>query len=257
MDEGSQDGRALEVLSSPWFRLAAFVALVVAVSVLFLTVGGPGQDSIERVVREAGVLAPVAYVALYAVLTVLLFPGAIITAAGGALFGSVQGTLLTVVGATLGATGAFAVGRRLGREQVERIAGKRVGRLDAWMEEHGFLAVLYTRLIPVVPFNILNYAAGIAGLRLRDYVIATAIGIVPGTFAYAELGHSLTSCVAGDACDLTSPAFLTAVGLIVFFVLAGPFVNRWLRARGAGPPEVEDVEVADGENGSRTEETTS
>lgn len=247
MEEGSHDQRALSgALASPWLRLGAFLVVVVGLFTLFLVVGGPDRASIERLVRDAGVLAPAAYVALYAMLTVLLFPGAIITAAGGALFGAVEGTILTVVGATIGATGAFLVGQWLGREQVERIAGKEIGRLDDWMERHGFLAILYTRLIPVVPFNVLNYAAGIAGLRVRDYVIATAVGIVPGTFAYAELGHSLTGCLTGVGCDLTSPAFLTAVGLIIFFIAIGPLVNRWLRARGKGPPEVEDVDTDPG-----------
>lgn len=242
MGAGSPEERAVAgVLASPALRLGVLVMLVVGLSAMFITVGGPDQAAIERFVRGSGALAPVAYVVAYAVLTVLLFPGAIITAAGGALFGSFHGTVLTVIGATIGATGAFIVGRRLGRDQVERIAGKRVTRLDDWMREHGFVAVLYTRLIPVVPFNVLNYAAGIAGLRVRDYVAATAVGIVPGTFAYAELGHSLTGCVAGDRCDLTSPAFLTAVGLIVFFIAAGPFVNRWMRARGKGPPDVEEI----------------
>lgn len=262
MGAGSHDERAVAgMLASPWVRLGVLTGLVVGAVILFLTVGGPDQASIERFVRDAGIGAPVVYVLVYAVLTVALFPGAVITAAGGALFGSVQGTVLTVVGATIGATGAFLVGRWLGREQVERIAGRGVVRLDDWMQQHGFLAILYTRLIPVVPFNVLNYAAGIAGLRLRDYVIATAVGIVPGTFAYAELGHSLTGCVAGgDACDLTSPAFLVAVALIVFFVVAGPFINRWMRRRGAGPPDVEeagDAEDATADICSRSERATS
>lgn len=238
-----------EVLASPWLRLGALAALVIGGSVAVVALGGPDQDSIQRFVRDAGPAAPVVYVAAYAVLTVLLFPGAVITAAGGALFGSLHGTLLTVVGATIGATGAFLAGRWLGREQVERLAGRRVGRLDEWLERHGFLAILYTRLVPVVPFNVLNYAAGITGLPTRDYVVATAVGIVPGTFAYAELGHSLTGCVAGDACDLTSPAFLTAIGLIAFLIVAGPFVNRWLRARGKGPPQVEGVDARSGSEG--------
>lgn len=253
MEAGSDGEHAVVgVLASPWVRLGALALLVVGGFLVFASVGGPDQAGIERFVRDAGIAAPVVYVVLYVMLTVVLFPGAVITAAGGALFGSVQGTVLTVVGATIGATGAFLVGRWLGREQVERLAGESVGRLDDWMHEHGFLAVLYTRLIPVVPFNVLNYAAGIAGLRVRDYVIATAVGIVPGTFAYAELGHSLTGCVAGERCDLTSPAFLTAVGLIVFFVAVGPFVNRWLRARGEGPPELED----DDRHSGSSEETT-
>lgn len=98
---------------------------------------------------------PIVYVAMYALLTVLLFPGTLITAAGGALFGAALATPLTVVGATIGATAAFLIGRRLGRDQVEQIAGRRIGAADRWLSRRGLLAVLYLRLFPIVPFNAL------------------------------------------------------------------------------------------------------
>ncbi|MBA3422838.1 MAG: TVP38/TMEM64 family protein [Thermoleophilaceae bacterium] len=217
----------------PQLRLALFAAVLVAASAGVILIGGPGPRAVGRVVEEGGIAGPLVYVALYAVLTVLLFPGALITAAGGALFGPVLATLLTVVGATLGATAAFAIGRRLGREQVERIAGRRTDAVDRWLERRGFLAVLYLRLIPLVPFNALNYAAGVTGVRRRDYVLGTALGIVPGAFAYAALGGSLD--------DPLSPAFLAAVGLVVALAVAGPLVDRLRRrradARQSAPPE--------------------
>lgn len=195
-------------------------------------VAGIGRGDLEEIVNEAGVAGPLLFVALYAVLTVLLFPGAVMTAAGGVLFGVAVGTALAVVGATVGASAAFLVGRRLGRKQVEEIAGKRIGGLDRWLERRGLVAVLYVRLIPVIPFNALNYAAGVTGVRARDYVIGTAVGIVPGTFAYAALGGSLD--------DPLSPAFIGALVLVIVLAVGVPFVNRRLRARGKGAPEPDD-----------------
>ncbi|MDQ3319938.1 MAG: TVP38/TMEM64 family protein [Actinomycetota bacterium] len=225
---GGPRGALASMLASPRLRLALFAAVLVAASAGVILIGGPSPRTVARVVDEGGLAGPLVYVALYAVLTVLLFPGALITAAGGALFGPVLATALTVVGATLGATAAFAIGRRLGREQVERIAGPRTGAVDRWLERRGFLAVLYLRLIPLVPFNALNYAAGVTGVRRRDYVLGTALGIVPGAFAYAALGGSLD--------DPLSPAFLGAVGLVIALAVAGPLVDRLRRRRANARP---------------------
>jgi len=134
-------------------------------------------------------------------------------------------------GATAGATAAFLIGRRLGRDDLQAIAGRHLGRLDSLLERQGFLAVLYLRLIPVVPFNALNYAAGVTGVRLRDYVAATAIGIIPGTYAYAALGSTIDRP--------SSPQFWAAVALLVVLAVGAPLVGRWLsrrRARASGAP---------------------
>ncbi|CAN5500332.1 TVP38/TMEM64 family protein [soil metagenome] len=217
------------LLTSPRARLATLAAVLVGVSAaLILTGGGLSQQRVENWVGDPSAGGAILYPLLYAGLTVLLFPGAVITAAGGALFGALLGTALTLVGATVGATIAFLIGRRLGRAQVERIAGKRIGALDAWLERWGLVAVLYVRLVPLFPFNAVNYAAGATALRTRDYVIGTAIGIVPGTFAYAALGSSLD--------DPTSPEFLAALGLVVVLAVLAPFVNRRLRAAGRDVP---------------------
>ncbi len=217
------------LLESPRARLALLALLLIGLSgALIVTGGGLSQDRVEEWIGDPSPGSALLYTLLYVGLTVLLFPGAVITAAGGALFGAVLGTLLTLVGATLGATASFLIGRRLGRAQVERIAGRRIGAIDSWLERRGLLAVLYVRLVPLFPFNALNYAAGVSALKLRDYVLGTAIGIVPGTFAFAALGSSLD--------DPVSPEFLGAVGLVVVLAVLAPFLNRRLSAQGEDVP---------------------
>ncbi len=217
------------LLRSPRTRLVLLGVLVAAGSAAALLLGGPSQGGIEQTVDDAGAVAPLAFVALYVVLTVLCFPGAVVTAAGGVFFGTALGTLLAVAGATLGATAAFFVSRRLGRAEVERIAGRRISALDRWLVRRGFLAVLYVRLIPVLPFNALNYAAGVTAVKTRDYVLGTAVGIVPGAFAYAALGSSLG--------DPLSPEFIAAVALIVVLAVGAPLAERFVRGRGTAPGE--------------------
>ncbi len=175
---------------SPRVRLLLILTLLACISVWLLVAGGPTSADIHRIVHRAGWLAPVVFVMIYVGLTVLLFPAVVATLAGGALFGVVAGSLITLIAAVLGATIAFAIGRRLGQADVQRLVGGRTARLEEWMRQRGFVALLYARLVPLVPFNLLNYVAGMTGMSLRSYVAATAIGIVPGTIAYTALGST-------------------------------------------------------------------
>ncbi|MDX1621878.1 MAG: TVP38/TMEM64 family protein [Nitriliruptorales bacterium] len=232
MAERGTRGRVATLLASPKVRLSLFAAVILALFAIFFFGGGPSREDIERLLDGSGAAAPVLFVAIYVIATVLVVPGAVLTAAAGVLFGTLAGTALAVLGASLGAGAAFEISRWLGREQVEEIAGERVGRFDDWIERRGFTAILYLRLIPVVPFNILNYAAGVTAIRRRQYLVATAVGIIPGAFAYAALGGNLD--------DPTSPAFLGAVALIVVLAVGAPLVNRMLRRRGKGAPAPEE-----------------
>ena len=207
-----------------WVRVVLFGLLVLGVGGALLAAGGRVSEAlalIRETVARAGVWGPLLFVVAYAVLTVLLVPGSPLTVASGVLFGPWLGTALVVVGATIGATGAFLWGRRLGRAAVARLTGDRVERVDEWLHDRGLLAVLYVRLVPLLPFNLLNPVAGVTGVRLRDFVIGTAVGIVPGTFAFAALGGSFD--------DPTSPMFLGAVALLVLLAVGAPIVDRRVR----------------------------
>lgn len=210
-----------------WVRIALFALLVLGIGGALLASGGRFDEALETIrdlVARAGWWGPALFVVAYAVLTVLLVPGSPLTIAAGVLFGPLAGTGLVVIGATAGATGAFLWGRRLGRDAVARLTGERFAKVDAWLHDRGLLAVLYVRLVPLLPFNLLNPVAGVTGIPLRDYVIGTALGIVPGTFAFAALGGSFD--------DPTSPMFLAAVGLLVVLAVGAPLVDRRVRGNG-------------------------
>ncbi len=100
------------------------------------------------------------------------------------MFGLAAGIAIVLVAAVLGAIVAFGLGRTLGRDAVQRFTGTRVARVDALLRRRGILAVIGLRLVPVVPFTAVNYAAGLTSVGVRDYVLGTAVGIVPGTVAY-------------------------------------------------------------------------
>ncbi|MGD9736001.1 MAG: TVP38/TMEM64 family protein [Solirubrobacterales bacterium] len=178
-------------------------------------------SGIEHAVNSAGIIAPIAFVVIYAGLTVALVPATPASVAAGALFGAVWGSVLTVVGATLGATGAYLLARGLGRAPLRVRSGDRLERLDAWVGRHGFRAVLYVRLVPLLPFNVVNYVFGLTSVRPRQYVAATALGIVPGTVAFVALGSSLR--------DPGSVGFVVSLAATVALALVGAVATRRTR----------------------------
>ncbi|MGD9734045.1 MAG: TVP38/TMEM64 family protein [Solirubrobacterales bacterium] len=178
---------------------------------------------VSQLVHAAGLAAPLAFVIIYAGLTVALVPGSISSLVAGALFGVLWGTVLTVLGATLGAAVAFALARRLGRSWLRARSGSRFDSLDGWVERHGFLSVLYVRLLPVFPFSAVNYAFGVTAVDRNEYLAATALGIVPGTFALVALGSSLS--------DPGSEGFFAALALTLAIAVMGPAVLRMRRRR--------------------------
>jgi len=140
-------------------------------------------------IASLGSLAPLAFIALYILATIVFLPGSILTLGAGAVFGVVWGSLYVFIGATLGAVAAFLVGRYLAREWVsQQIASlPKFQALDRAVAQGGFKIVLLTRLSPLFPFNLLNYAFGITGVSLADYTLAS-VGMIPGTVLYVYIG---------------------------------------------------------------------
>lgn len=193
---GAQD-RVSRGLHRRW-RLpagAALLCLVVAGLVVAGT-GLPRPEAVRALVAGTDV-GPLVAVAGAAALTLVFVPRSVVALLGGAVFGPGWGAVYVVAGATVGATVAFGIGAVLGREHLARWSAPRWRRARAWLHRRGFAAVVYARLLPMVPFGLLNYGFGAAGLRLWVFVPATVVGIAPSTVAYAALGRAaLTSPLA-------------------------------------------------------------
>jgi len=145
--------------------LAALALALVAATIVALLLQ-PSQREIERALDGGGAAGPAIFAGTYALLTVAFFPGAVLTLAAGALYGVAGGTAVSMVGATLGALGAFLIARRSAHSAVERAGGERYGALVDRLRGRGLFALLALRLLPVVPFNALNYAAGASSIGL-------------------------------------------------------------------------------------------
>lgn len=137
-----------------------------------------------------GWMSPIVYIVLYTFRPLILFPASILSLTGGLAFGAFWGTVLTVIGATAGAVLSFALARLLGKRVLRTEWKGNMKRVQAQMETRGLLYVLLLRLIPLFPFDLISYAAGLSSIRLRVYLIGTLFGIIPGTFAFNLLGAS-------------------------------------------------------------------
>lgn len=221
--QGGPVGRARRAQVRAVLRLALLGLFVVALFALVATTVGISSESVRDAVDDAGPVAPLVFVVVSAGLTVACVPGPLLAGASGLLFGTALGTPTAIVAATLGATVAAAISRRFGAGAVDELSGRRVSALQDWIAARGFLAVLYARILPAVPYNLVNYAAGLTRVPLAVFALATAVGCAPRAFAYTALGGSLD--------DLGSPEAIVAFAVLVAMALVGlAFAWRDVRA---------------------------
>jgi uncharacterized membrane protein YdjX (TVP38/TMEM64 family) len=174
-------------------------------------------------IEHLGPLGPLAFIGLYILATVAFLPGSILTLGAGVVFGWLAGSLYVFIGATLGATAAFLVGRYLVRGWVSRkIAGNpKFTAIDHAVGAEGFKIVVLTRLSPVFPFNLLNYTFGITQVSLQDYVLGS-IGMIPGTLMYVYIGSlagNLATLGTGNRATDNLKVLLQGLGLAATIAL--------------------------------------
>jgi uncharacterized membrane protein YdjX (TVP38/TMEM64 family) len=196
--------------------LWALAIVVVLLAARYFDAPALLRSALEAIAR-LGAWGPVLFVLLYVAATVLFLPGSILTLGAGVVFGLARGAVIVSISATLGATAAFLVGRYLARDWV---AGKIEGNqkfkaIDEAVAREGWKIVGLTRLSPVFPFNLLNYAFGLTRVSLWHYVLASWIGMMPGTVMYVYLGSVAGDLAAAGGRASRTPAewALYAVGL--------------------------------------------
>lgn len=209
-------------------RAMSVLALVGALAVAFVYRDHWDPVALESWLTRAGAAAPVLYIGLYALAAVLFLPGSVLTFAGGALFGPVWGTLYSLIGATTGAILAFLVARYLAAHRVQAWlvahAGERSQHLVRGVEAEGWRFVAFTRLVPLFPFNLLNYALGLTRIPLAHYALTSFVCMLPGALAFSYLGYIGREAFEGDR------AALVRHGLIALALLAAvAFLPRAVR----------------------------
>ena len=191
------------------------------------------QEKLKQLIHGYGALAPVIYMVVYAVAPSLFLPGLPITIAGGILFGPFWGVVYTITSATIGACLAFLISRYIARDWVEKkLKGPRWKGLDQGVDTHGWKIVAFTRLIPLFPFNLLNYAFGLTRINFLSYAVTTFICMLPACIAFIVFSSSLLDLIKGKI----SPAFIVGLGLVGLVSFIPLFYQRYKAKKGLTDP---------------------
>jgi uncharacterized membrane protein YdjX (TVP38/TMEM64 family) len=201
-------------------KVGLIVLLVAATAYLFMTEEDLFRNPqlIKTEVLGWGAWGPIGFMLLYAFGPSLLVPGAVMTVAAGLAFGTVWGSVYSILGADMGALVAFGAGRFLGKGFVNSMLSGRFGDTLDKIARNGFQIILYLRVFPIIPYNALNLLAGASPISFKDYFWASMIGMVPGTILFAFLGNELW--------HPTSPRFILALALIAVSFACGELYRR-------------------------------
>lgn len=224
-----------------WKRAAILVVLAVGIG---LAVMYRDLFNVERVtdwVEAAGIWAPLLFMLAYVVATVFFLPGLVFTIAGGALFGPVWGTLINLTGATIGAILAFIIARYVAGDWVRQKTGGKLQKLMDGVADEGWRFVAFVRLVPLFPFNMLNYALGLTPIRLSHYAVATFVFMLPGGAAYTYVGFAGREALAGGESVIQHALLALALLAVVAFL---PRVVKAIRNK----PVPGEEETQDGED---------
>jgi len=208
-------------------KLFFFIALLIAV----IYVGIQYRDfftsgDLEKYLTSMGWHAAVLFIAIYVCATILLLPGSALTILGGFLFGPLWGALINLTAAVVGATGSFLVARYLGADWVMSRVGVRGERLMRAVREGGWRVVAVLRLVPLVPFNVLNYILGLTPIGVGTYMVSSAIFMIPGTLAYTYVGSLGKTALAGEVKATVTQAFVV-IGLFVLVAAVPWFIRHY------------------------------
>ena len=218
----SSKGAALKAGLLVAFVLAALYVVRFTSLKEFLT-----QDQLGRLLDAAGLWAPLIFILVYSAGVCLFVPGTLLTALGAALFGAYWGFVYVWLGAMLGATASFWIGRTLGREFAVSLIGDRMKRYDEAIERNGFATVLYLRLI-YFPFTPLNFGMGLTRVRFFDYLLGTGLGIIVGVFIFTFFFGTLKEVWAGgNWSQLLSFNVFFSVGLFIFSFFIPKIIKRF------------------------------
>jgi len=206
-------------------RVLLLIALIGGIILAMSYADSYNINLIQHWMEKADVLAPFIFMLIYVLATLFFIPGSVITLAGGALFGPIWGVVYNLSAATIGAILAFLAARYIASDWVEKKSGRRLKNLINSVEAEGWRFVAFVRLVPIFPFNLLNYALGLSKIKILEYSLATYICMLPGAIAYTYLGYIGREAASGGE-DLIQKAML-ALALLAIVAFLPRFIARF------------------------------
>jgi uncharacterized membrane protein YdjX (TVP38/TMEM64 family) len=204
--------------------LLVLLAGVALAAVIWAFDGHLTAEAVETYVLSLGVWAPIGFVVLYGIATVAMIPGSVFDLTGGALWGPYLGSLINLAGGSLGAALAFLVARYVARDWVQLRAGPRTKGIMQSVDADGWKFVAFVRIVPIFPYNVVNYLLGLTHIPFHQYMLATIIFMSPATVVYTYIGHASRQAIAGNTDNLRYA--LLALGLLAVLLVLPRIYNK-------------------------------
>ncbi|MCY7337294.1 MAG: TVP38/TMEM64 family protein [Chamaesiphon sp.] len=209
-------------MKSKTIILAIGLFCIIATVIGIVLLSGIDRSQLQLWLQQMGIWAPVLYILIYSIATICILPSTPLNLTGGAIFGAVWGTVWTSIAAILAAVLAFGFSRTIGRSLIEKKLAGKWESIDREMQQGGFFYMFAIRLLPLIPYGIVNFAAGLTSIKFRDYFLGTLLGTVPGILPFVMMGAGLTALKQGDVLPML-------VGLALTGMLVG--TATWYRRR--------------------------
>lgn len=200
--------------------IAAVLLIAAAFCLLnrYNIIKGFGASEIKEYILSFGIWAPVIYIILFTFVPLTLFPDSVLAIAGGMCFGVMGGAICTMIGAIFGGTLAFFISRTLGKGFAKKFSNNEMQKISTKIEEKGFLIVLFLRLIPLFPFDVISYSAGLSKINLKDFIFATVIGTIPGILIFSNIGDKAMNPGSAD--------FYISIGFLLLLLAGSVIVKK-------------------------------
>ena len=213
-------------MKKPWFKLLIVIflpaAIFFALRLLHIDFSKISEAEFKNWVYSLGLWGPITYILVYIFRPLILFPAGVLSATAGIIWGPALGFFYLQIAANLSSTAEFLLARYFARDAVKNLLRGKVFKVDEKIEKHGFLTVLLIRLIPNVAWDIQNLSLGLTKVKFRDYLLATLIGIMPGSFAFVFFGSSLIKV-------LFNPKTFWVIGIAILFFIGIYYLQRYLK----------------------------
>ncbi len=190
-----------------WLTTICLIATVIG----FIVIGGIDPQQLQAYLNKTGIFAPIIYIVIYTICTLLILPSTPLNLTGGAIFGLWEGTLWTTIAALVAAIAAFAFTRTLGRELIAQKLAGRWQAVEAEIRLGGLFYVFAIRLLPIIPYGLVNFVAGLTSIRFKDYFIGTLLGTVPGVLPFVMMGAGISQLSQGKILPLMGALALTGM----------------------------------------------
>lgn len=178
--------------------------------------------TIKEYIKTFGVLAPLIYIVMFSLVPLTFFPDSVLAISAGLIFGFSKGYIYTTIGALIGASIAFFIARYLGKEIIKKRSSDKLEKIERLIEKNGFYIIFLLRLIPLFPFDVISYGAGITNVKYKDFILATLFGTIPGIAVFTNIGAT--------SLNIKSTSFYISIALLVLLFTISIFLkNRFLK----------------------------